>query len=453
MPKTFVDPSETIGSRQVGIRIGNTLDEARESIGEIIRAPTTITEPGNYILGNDINGTIVIAEENVWLNLNGYTIFESTGTSTGIVINAGARDITIINGNIDGNQFPSAEGAIGILINEAELVNIENVYILDFPKGTGISINGKDSTFPVKGCNIKNCIVSNCHTGIVANHIVNSTFENVEIKDGFKGGIDIYKGYFNFFYLCKALNIYDTTDEVEGAFGFRITGYSSNNLFKECIARYIMKSEGEYASAIGFYLGANSNEIVNCTASAIGGKVSAIGIFAEYKCIIRNNIVQGLAGKKNAHGIYAKGSCKLEHNTVSEIPYQIRTRQRSIHPIPDPVVIADGPEKAYGIYLFKGNNIIRNNIISHINWQTPTGTGGEAYGIYAETDNVSPNVFDGNTISNIWKDGSIGIKHGNRDVFIRNISFNNDSDFDPAPSLLFNLSGGGAPVPYANLYR
>jgi len=61
IPKTFVNPSTTIGSRQVGIRIGNTLDENRASIGEIVTKSITITDPGNYILGNDIDdGPIII---------------------------------------------------------------------------------------------------------------------------------------------------------------------------------------------------------------------------------------------------------------------------------------------------------------------------------------------------------------------------------------------------------
>jgi len=445
-PKIFVNPSTTIGSRQVGIRIGNTLDENRASIGEIVTKSRTINQPGNYILGNDIDGTIVIAEENVWLNLNGYTIFESTGISNGIVIEKGARDITIINGNIDGNQNPPTNGAIGILINEAELVNIENVYVLDFPKGIGISLIGTDSSFPIKGCNIKNCIVSNCKKGIFADHVINSTFANVEAKDCFEYGFLLENSRFNVLHACKALNIYGPSTHAIAGFAFQD---SSNNLLKECIAKYIVNTNNiiSLATAAGFHFWTNSpnNEIINCHASSMSSNYFAYGIYANDYCTIVNNHIQGLASSYIAAGISATKNCYLEHNTIFNIPADLNTRQRSIDPI-EPAPPTTGPEKSYGIYIANGDNIIRNNSINKITWEKPTGTG-EAYGIYSDT---ATNIIDGNTVDNI--SSGIGIKHHTDDMFIKNISFNNTSDFDPM-TRAYDLTTGTTIGPYDNVYQ
>ena len=64
--------------------------------GLSIVAPTTITVPGNYRLANDIVGTITIAADNVFLDLENKKI---TAGFNGIVV-SGQTEITIKNGTI-----------------------------------------------------------------------------------------------------------------------------------------------------------------------------------------------------------------------------------------------------------------------------------------------------------------------------------------------------------------
>jgi hypothetical protein len=70
-----------------------------------IAAPITITEPGTYCLQNNVEGEIVIASNNVTLNLNGHTILNGTN---GISVN-GVSEVVIKNGNI---QSVSQDGIV-----------------------------------------------------------------------------------------------------------------------------------------------------------------------------------------------------------------------------------------------------------------------------------------------------------------------------------------------------
>lgn len=49
--------------------------------GLIIVSPSTITVPGSYRLGNDINGQIIIDADNVILDLNGRIISNPGNTA------------------------------------------------------------------------------------------------------------------------------------------------------------------------------------------------------------------------------------------------------------------------------------------------------------------------------------------------------------------------------------
>jgi hypothetical protein len=74
----------------------------------ISSAPFTITQPGSYYLTTNLTvsggNAITIATNGVTLDLNGFTIASTANPASGtaVLINAGLRNITILNGEHSG---------------------------------------------------------------------------------------------------------------------------------------------------------------------------------------------------------------------------------------------------------------------------------------------------------------------------------------------------------------
>ena len=280
-PKEFVTPQ--LGDRIIDllIEVGDTLNENRSSIGEVITNATslTITTSGNYILGENIDGTIIIDSNEVWLNLNGYTVYELSGTSTGIIINQDKTNITIFNGYIKGQGSSNGIGA-----NQGTTaLKVENVTISDFEYG--IYLDGTLGS-EIKECYLKKCLIHRCNKGISGNYIKKSIFQNCKAKNCFETGFELRNSNNNIFTKCQAVDI-ENNDADKDAVGFY--DYVGNtNVFDECIACGINKIVNGYQTA-GFLLTGNDitqtsgDKIINCLSNlaTFSGDGFSFGILLE----------------------------------------------------------------------------------------------------------------------------------------------------------------------------
>ena len=231
--------------------IGNALDENRWSIGELISTPSTITNPGVYILTNDIetNSGIIIDSDNVTLDLNGYMVYDNTGTNTPIIIENEHRNIYIKNGSINGKADTSTTS--GLLIKPgATLIQVEDLKILECY--TGIKLNGSSSE-KVSECKISNCMIVTCSKGMVANYGVKNIFLNCTAYNCSQAGFELNDSELNFFEQCSAIHI-TNGNPTKNAIGFASTD-GCGNIFKECVVNGTFKSSSNFGyTATGFLL-------------------------------------------------------------------------------------------------------------------------------------------------------------------------------------------------------
>jgi hypothetical protein len=155
---------------------------------EIDSLPYTITQSGSYYLGQTLWGTapndgIVIAADDVDIDLNGFALIGAAGTNSGITDNfSGESAITIHDGKIRG------WGNDGIVIAAGGRHHVYSVTIED--NGSGGVVVGPGSILrnvistgneigidAVDGCKLTNCIATdNQYDGIVttASHVSDS---------------------------------------------------------------------------------------------------------------------------------------------------------------------------------------------------------------------------------------------------------------------------------------
>jgi len=263
--------------------VGNALDENRWSIGELISSTTTISNPGVFILADDIevNSGIVIDADNVLLDLNGHMVYDNSGTTTAITINNGHKNIFIRNGSINGKADTST--ASGILIKpNASLVQIEDVRILECY--TGIKLGGV-TTETVTECKITNCMLVTNTKGIVVNYATKNIFLNCAAYNCAEAGFELNNSELNLFEECQAIQIKNGNPNKK-AIGFASTD-GCGNIFKECIVNGVYKSSSNFGyDAIGFLFKDNEtrskiyNSIVN--RSLCSGDGTSYGIQLDF---------------------------------------------------------------------------------------------------------------------------------------------------------------------------
>jgi len=240
----------------------------------MIFSTTTITQPGRYCLGDNIDGYVCIDSDSVTLNMNGFDIHS---TDTTLKIEADHKNIVIFDGSV-------RDAYHGILIKEGvELVKIENVDVWGCENG--IYFDGL-STATIKSCQVKHCNVSDNNKGVVANWLAKSVFENCQAFDCSEAGFEIQNSSFNVFDKCKALKI-ENDIASKSATGFlAISG--QGNMFTECICEGIEKTASDFgANASGFVFkgtalkaGETESKILHCIVDStkIVGDGNAYGI-------------------------------------------------------------------------------------------------------------------------------------------------------------------------------
>ena len=389
-----------------------------------LTSPYNITAPGSYILCGSAS-QVTISSGDVWLDLNGYVIDDSTG----IEIDSGLSGIYIANGFINGSGY-------GIHIHDdTEKVIIENILINGedaSPTSTaGIFFDGATTGTGIKGCKVKDCTILHYLEGVKATEMNECTFENVEVKSGVFFGFTLENSSYNHFYLCKVLDI--TNENVlpgppQGLFGFLIKDASSmGNSIKECIIKNIRNTATVGNIACGISSGPET-KIRDCEIMAIISDNSlGIGIQVLSKCVIENNNILN-----NGIGIMSTEDNIINGNTISQHINGIF--------IPPSFPITT---------IFPGRNTITNNII-----QKCSSRGISTF----RSDNIiDNNKFEDCGTGSPPPAGS-AITYLGSNILTRNIAFGcggstTTSPFSPSPSNETDITAYTAPpAPYDNVY-
>jgi len=281
----FVNPSTSDSLLNLFRKAGRTLDETRWAEGDVITEPTTITESGYYVLCNDINGSIIIATDNVTLDLNHYNIICDASTS-GVVVNDNLRNIEIKDGSIKGAGVGVSTTSAVLVGQGSSLVFVQDLHIFDFENG--IYFNGDAANY-IEACQIKDCEIFDCNKGVVARYTIKTTLEHVEAKNCVYKGFEFYKSKFNVFDKCKAFET-KSSDANEDTAGFESTS-GQGNLFYECLAEGSERTDSVYCTkAAGFIFkgtatqaGETESKIIKCIANStkITGTGNAYGIVLD----------------------------------------------------------------------------------------------------------------------------------------------------------------------------
>ena len=313
-------------------KIGESLNEIRQSAGELITSSTTISNSGVYFLGQDVDCPIIIDSDDVYLDLNGYSVY---GTCTGIIVNENKKNILIKNGSLNGAVdcvFECAEenlnNASGVLIKEgAMLVQIEDLNIFGYT--TGLYFNGTASN-KIKSCDVTDTTLSCNNNGVVLNYTRESTFVNCEALSSFEVGYKLFKCKRNIFYQCKSLETENDTD-TKSASGFLSTS-GTGNLFIECVVNASTKNTKFGYNANGFLFNGTAteygefrSEIVNCVVnkSQTTGDSNAYGIHFDsiLKTTPLSNVVTTTIGPDQANVVDWSTDCDfiaVGYNYASE---------------------------------------------------------------------------------------------------------------------------------------
>ena len=138
----------------------------------LLTGPTTITQEGKYTLCNDMVGPIIIATDNVFLNLNNFAIKTPTAGSIqvgAIIIQAGCKNIEINGGRIQGpledttktKSLGNNSSFAGIIVakgaRHVSLIELDFIHL-----DTGIVYQGEQEaiiSYPICfGCTFYNCL-------------------------------------------------------------------------------------------------------------------------------------------------------------------------------------------------------------------------------------------------------------------------------------------------------
>ena len=243
-----------------------------------ISSTYTITSPGDYCVSRTFTGSITIASSNVALNLNSYTITNTSATI--ITINPNLQKISITNGSLNS----AVTGLqIGSGVTDLELTNLQ---ILNC---TGAGINGAGTTAsPINKLRFNNstifnaasgiglqlantinsqftlCDIASCGTGVQLTGCFNISMDTCDASENNITGFSLVSSGTNYFKNCTAnVNGAGSTDS---SFGF-ISTNGTANIFDSCIADGTTTLTTNYNSVVaGFALTGSEmcSKIVGC---------------------------------------------------------------------------------------------------------------------------------------------------------------------------------------------
>ena len=256
----------------------------------VASCPNTITVSGVYTLDTDDTCCIVIDADDVYLDLQGYTL--NCTTTHAIQILSGHTNIWIKNGSVNGNNSNT-----GILVNHScEFVRIEDITVYDCQ--IGLCFDGSSDSKEIKSCAVVNCNFNSSFFGVKANSLIKSIFNNCCAQNCEFAGFSQENSQFNVFDNCNALQ----TSGTGLAFGFRSES-GIGNFYARCVAEGTNAVlTGGQSRTCGFEISEEQEtkiirSVANSTFSVSGSGFS-IGIFVDNStsCVIEENKVCNTTG-------------------------------------------------------------------------------------------------------------------------------------------------------------
>ena len=309
--ETMDSKTDIIDSKldQVGSLV-ETIDskiDLLDSGATILTSGETITNPGVYILIEQIDCPITVAADNVRIDLRGFDI---CGTCTAIVVNPGINNVVIKNGSLVGAAgctYSCDQGALvaasGIAVHAgAQLVTIEDMTIFGYDKG--VSFIGT-STQEIKSCGVKNCVVECCNTGYDLRYVIKTEFDNCRALNCYYSGFYQENCQYNLYRNSDAVKI-ENSDTTNRAIGFAsIDGLG--NLYDGCLAEGVATGTGTLSlGPVGFLFEGDEteskilNSIANSTnaqaGAAIAYGIKLSGVFEPFNLLFDLDEVSGSFG-------------------------------------------------------------------------------------------------------------------------------------------------------------
>jgi len=177
---------------------GTTTPAAPASSASCPGSSGTISDSGVYTVNGTDACCITIAADDVYLDLQGYTL--TCTIAPAIQVNPSHKNIVIKNGAIEGNGTYD-----GIFTDTGcELITIENVNI--YSCDNAITFSGALSSM-IKSCDVKSCEFHECNKGVFATYIKKTVFQNCAAKNCIEAGFEQHYSDFNLYLKCKALEI------------------------------------------------------------------------------------------------------------------------------------------------------------------------------------------------------------------------------------------------------
>lgn len=278
-----------------------------------IKTPVVISTPGKYCISNPIFGQITINSDDVSLDINGFTIH---GGLNGILINPGFSNIRIHDGEINGSGISTN----GVLINNATLVQITNVEIVNCTNGIQL-INSQ-------ACAIINSVLSTNKSGIVLNNSHRNSIVSCTLFNNTTNGITLTNSRQN--YLLKDIikGIIGATNS--SSYGILSTAGSTNYII-ECLVQNINGNLGTIGNTTGGIILSSEKQtrIINCLVDKINGGSSgsqALGIAAlpladsitTGSCVIQKNTVSNTNSNGTGIGYQGSGTINIFINNEAQ---------------------------------------------------------------------------------------------------------------------------------------
>ena len=236
---------------------------------------TTIDSPGFYQLSDELDNSVTIEVSDVTFDLNGHTITAATG----IIINGGLDNITIMNGSIEATTD-------GIIANAG---------------CTGITLDNMRVEGAIRGINfdtvtsglIKNCEMTLNTTGLELDNSHKITVKDCIANCNTHAGYDLISSFTNCFENCKALSTGEGNVDIEltTVFGF-VSRDGRGNIFERCIANstQALSVTGSSSLIAGFALRGSEGCSKIIDSEAANSQTNADGFTVPYGILLEDTI-------------------------------------------------------------------------------------------------------------------------------------------------------------------
>lgn len=250
-----------------------------------IIAPTTISQPGNYRLANDIAGGLVIAADGVEIDLENRVI---SGGVNGIEVGA-FENVVIRNGVI-------RDAVNGIVAVDADNIELYNLKLIGH-SANGISFNDVHAGL------IDNCLFQANATGLYFENTTELVVQASKAEENSFAGYRLVGSTRNTFYECLAIN--NGQDGTDSGYGF-VAEDGRANIFERCNAQSTITTQtNEGFVAAGFALSGTEtcSKIIDC--ESFDNTSSTAGFAIPYGILLTSSFselveAQTIAGANTA---------------------------------------------------------------------------------------------------------------------------------------------------------